>query len=239
MKIHCIQHETFEKLYCIEDWIKEKGFVLTTTQMFAPDHKFPRLGDFDWLIIMGGRMNVDSEKNYPWIKAEKKFIGKALDKGKVVLGICLGAQLIAHHLGARVYKQANEEIGFYPISRPKEAADNEFSKIFPVGLMAFHWHKRTFDMPYGANHLAYSEGTNYQAFEFEKRVFGLQFHIELNKEAILEMYKNLWENYLSDSDLEEEPYIQQEKEAGIHFDSIKENNETMIKLLDAILQTNR
>lgn len=238
MKIHCIQHETFEKLYCIEDWINKNGYELTTTQMFNPDYKFPRLSEFDWLIIMGGRMNVDSEKRFLWLKDEKKFIAKSIDKGKVVLGICLGAQLIANHLGAKVYKQVNEEVGFYPIYRPKETAENEFTKVFPVGLKVFHWHKRTFDMPYGANHIAYSEGTNYQAFEYEKRIFGLQFHLELNKEAVLEMYKNLWESYLSDYDLEEEPYMQREEEAVQYLDSLEESNKIMISFLDEINKAN-
>ncbi len=238
MRIHCIQHETFEKLYCIEDWINEKGFELTTTKMFDPDYNFPNINDIDWLIIMGGRMNVDSEKRYPWIKQEKKFIGNAIKKGKIVLGICLGAQLIASHLGAKVYQQENEEVGFYSIYPPLETKKNEFTQIFPVGLHAFHWHKQTFDLPYEAEHLAYSEGTNYQAFEYEKRVFGLQFHIELNKEAILEMYENLWPFYLSDYDLEEEPYMQKKEEASTHFGYIEENNKAMISLLEAILKAN-
>lgn len=238
MRIHYIQHEKFEKLYCIEDWIIKKGFELTKTQMFDPDYKFPHLSDYDWLIIMGGRMNVDGEKRYPWLKDEKKFIAKAIDKGKVVLGICLGAQLIADKLGAKVYKQVNEEVGFYPIYRPKEAVSNDFTQVFPVGLRAFHWHKRTFDMPYGANHIAYSECTNYQAFEFERRVFGLQFHLEVNKEAVHEMYENLWESYLSDYDLEEEPYMQREQEANTHLEHLEENNKIMLNFLDVILKAN-
>ena len=102
MKIHYFQHVPFEGLGNIEDWIKSKGHTLSSTHFFKND-TLPQLSEIDWLIVMGGPMNVYEENLYPWLAAEKKFIAKAINEGLRVLGICLGAQLIAAALGAKVY----------------------------------------------------------------------------------------------------------------------------------------
>ena len=112
MNIHCIQHVPFENPGSIGDWIKHKGYRLSTTRLYGGE-SLPDIDPIDWVIIMGGPMGIYDEDKYPWLKEEKVFIKNALDKGKVVIGICLGAQLIAGVLGAKIYKNRYREIGYF------------------------------------------------------------------------------------------------------------------------------
>jgi len=115
VKLHYLQHVPFENLANIEVWAKEKGHSISKTQLFNGE-SFPQMNDFDWLVIMGGPMNIYQEKEYPWLAKEKRFIAEAIDNNKIVLGICLGAQLIADVLGGIIYKSKHQEIGWFPVS---------------------------------------------------------------------------------------------------------------------------
>lgn len=115
MKIHYLQHVSFEALGYIEEWATNERIHVSRTALFL-DERFPELDTFDHLIIMGGPMGVHEEHRYPWLKPEKEFIDKALTAGKHVLGICLGAQLIAEVLGARVYPNPEKEIGWFRVN---------------------------------------------------------------------------------------------------------------------------
>src|SRR2546428_2396131 len=114
MNIHYFQHVPFEGLGCIEDWANRKSHVLSSTRFFEK-HTLSDLKTIDWLIVMGGPMGVYDESEYLWLKEEKEFIKKAIDANKVVIGICLGSQLIAEVLGAKVYKNKFTEIGWFPV----------------------------------------------------------------------------------------------------------------------------
>jgi GMP synthase-like glutamine amidotransferase len=103
MKIHCFQHVAFENPGTILEWANNKQHSLSYTNYFEDNFSLPSIGDIDALIIMGGSMNVDQYDKFPWLKAEKEFIKRAIDAGKKVIGICLGSQLIASALGAKVY----------------------------------------------------------------------------------------------------------------------------------------
>ena len=96
----------------------------------------------DWLIVMGGPMSANDESKHGWLKAEKDFIGQALQAEKAILGVCLGSQLIADVLGSRVYKNSEPEIGWFPIQRSPEAAAHNLGKLFPQQAEVFHWHAR-------------------------------------------------------------------------------------------------
>ena len=100
MRLHWLQHVPFEGLGCIEPWAAAKAFDISCTRLFA-DEPLPAIGTFDWLVIMGGPMGIYDLDEHPWLAAEKKFIKSSIDAGKTVLGICLGAQLIADVLGAK------------------------------------------------------------------------------------------------------------------------------------------
>jgi GMP synthase-like glutamine amidotransferase len=193
MNVHYFQHVPFEDLGSIEQWFKSKSARITTTK-FYEDMNFPELHEIDWLIIMGGPMSANDEQAYPWLQAEKKFIAEAIANGKIVLGVCLGAQLIASALGAKVYQNQNREIGWFPIEHALQKENTILKNIFPSNIEVFHWHGETFDLPEHAVQLARSKGCDNQAFCIGERVLGLQFHLEVTPATV----KSLIEQCQSD-----------------------------------------
>ena len=179
-RAHWFQHVPFEGLGSIECWLMANGYEVTYTRLFEP-HALPVLDAVDFLIVMGGPMSVNDEADYPWLVAEKAFIRNCIDAGKPVLGICLGAQLIASVLGARVFPNSLKEIGWFPIEAVPSDAESRFK--FPSSTTVFHWHGETFDLPQGAIRLAKSAGCDNQAFQYGEKVIGLQFHLETTPEA--------------------------------------------------------
>ena len=177
MNVHYFQHVPFEGLGSIEQWIKAKSAHISATK-FYKDTYLPQVDEIDWLIIMGGPMSVNDEQTYSWLPKEKKFIAEAIEHGKIVLGICLGAQLIASALGAQVFPNRNREIGWFPIECLTQSKNTSLQNIIPSPMEVFHWHGDTFDLPAHAVHLAWSEGCDNQAFCIGERVLGLQFHLE-------------------------------------------------------------
>jgi GMP synthase (glutamine-hydrolysing) len=181
MKIHWFQHVPFEGLGCIAPWLAESGRAVSCTRLWAGD-TFPDIGSIDGLIVMGGPMGVYDEAIYPWLAEEKSFIKQIIAQDKPVLGICLGAQLIAEVLGSKVWKNTQREIGFFPL-----AGDGQW---LPAEFTAFHWHGDTFGIPDGAVHLASSAACKNQAFIYKDNVLALQFHLETTDESLLEIYKH-------------------------------------------------
>ncbi len=178
--VHIFQHVPFEDIGCMALFLQSKGANITYTRFFEK-FELPELSGVDLLIIMGGPMSVNEVNIYPWLSAEKEFIRKAINSGVAVLGVCLGAQLIASALGSRVYRNQEKEIGWFNI---KAAPFQEDSFRFPDILKVFHWHGETFDLPSGATRLASSPACKNQAFKFGDKVIGLQFHLEVRPESI-------------------------------------------------------
>lgn len=189
MNIHYFQHVPFEGPASIAAWAAARGHQLTATRFYADD-PMPRLDQIDWLVIMGGPMSVHDEAQHPWLIPEKRFVEETIKTGKVVLGICLGAQLVAHVLGARVYRNVHKEIGWFPIHKTKEAKASNLFKEFPAELEVFHWHGETFDLPAGAMNVARSAACENQAFIYGERVIGLQFHLETTRESASQLIEN-------------------------------------------------
>ncbi|MFT3783081.1 MAG: type 1 glutamine amidotransferase [Nibricoccus sp.] len=180
MNVHVLQHAPFEGLAQIEPLLAARGACLTTTRFFE-NSALPSLHRHDLVIAMGGPMSVNDEAEYPWLVEEKRFIRATIEKGTPVLGICLGSQLIASALGARVYRNSQKEIGWFPIESVPTPA-NTFQ--FPEKLPVFHWHGETFDLPLGAVHLASSKACRHQAFQVGRRTLALQFHLEIDVAAV-------------------------------------------------------
>jgi len=201
LRIHYLQHVPFEGPGFIESWALVRGHRLTATRLYA-SHRLPAAEEFDWLFILGGPMNVYEESSYPWLAREKRFIGEALRGGKIVIGICLGAQLLACVLGAKVTRNPCVEIGWYPVEKTSQALQSSLSGFLPDSFPAFHWHGDTFEIPRGAVHLARSEACENQAFVFDDRVVALQFHLESTRESVENLIHNCPE------DLAEGPFIQ-------------------------------
>ena len=174
MHVHVLQHVPFEGLGCIEAWLSHRGASVSYTRFFE-SAELPPLTNIDFVIALGGPMSVNDEKQLPWLHDEKHFIAEAIASNKAVLGICLGAQLIASALGTRVYAGPEKEIGWFPVFA-EPLVSGTF--VFPENTEVFHWHGETFDLPSGAFHLASSAAYRNQAFQIGARVIGLQFHLE-------------------------------------------------------------
>lgn len=184
MRAHWLQHVAFEGLGSIEPWLHANDYSITCTRLYLQE-ALPAVDDIDLLVIMGGPMSVNDEHHYPWLVAEKQFVRAAIKQGVAVLGICLGAQLIASAMGARVYANRHKEIGWLPIYAVPHGHPGAF--CFPETAWAFHWHGETFDLPSDAVHLAKTAACAHQAFQLGRRVIGLQFHLEATLETTLAM----------------------------------------------------
>lgn len=184
LRIHSLQHVAFEGPGCISQWTTQKGHTLTSTKLYL-DEAFPNTDDIDWLIIMGGPMSANDGNTISWINSEKEFIANTIKAGKIVIGICLGSQLIASVLGAKVYANTHKEIGWFPIHNPTGSFNFLFKDNDP--LPVFHWHGETFDLPEGAVLLASSEGCKNQVFLYNQKVLGLQFHFEVTEDSLQQM----------------------------------------------------
>jgi len=183
-RAHALLHVPFEGLGSIEPWLRSNGWALGATRFYTPD-PLPQAGDIDLLVVMGGPMSVNDESVHPWLVQEKRFIRQCIDAGKPVLGVCLGAQLIAAAMDARVYPGRAKEIGWFPIEAVP--ADGAVTFRFPPRVEVFHWHGETFDLPPGAVRLARSEACENQAFQLGRSVIGLQFHLETTAESARSM----------------------------------------------------
>jgi len=201
MRIHYLQHVPFEGLGQIEPLLLELGHTLAGSHLYRGE-ALPALDDFDGLVVMGGPMGVADGDRYPWLQPELTLIGQAVRAGKRVLGVCLGAQLIAAALGAEVTKNRWREIGWFPISRDPQASGSALGALFPEQLEVFHWHGDTFALPEGALRLASSTACVEQGYMLGERVIGLQFHIEMTSETVATLCEH------GGSDLDHSRYVQ-------------------------------
>ena len=229
MKVHYLQHVPFEGLGSMEDYFRDKGHELSSTALYAGD-ALPPVDTMDWLIVMGGPMGIDDHDEYPWLRAEREFIRRAIEAGKNVLGICLGAQLIAEAMGARVTGNAHREIGWFPIVRSREALNTILGPVLPEQSDAFHWHGDTFDLPWGAIPIASSEACRNQAFAVDNRIFGFQFHLETTAVTARSLIEHCRD------ELDGSSYVQSEEEMMENEDRFDRINETMYSVLEAIEQ---
>ena len=180
MKIHYLQHDDLVQACTIEQWATEQGIVLSNTQVHKGE-TFPDTSEFDLLIILGGRMGAYEEDTYPWLTDEKLFIKRAIAENKYVLGICLGAQILADVLGGVVYPHVHNEIGWWPVHFSAQI-EGSLLKGVPQTVHLFEFHGDTFTLPTGVKLLASSEGCENQAFIYNDRVLAVQFHPEVSVE---------------------------------------------------------
>jgi len=228
MRIHYIQHVPFEGPASIGQWAKDHDHYLTSTRVYEKS-EFPRMDSLDWLVIMGGPMGVYDEFQYPWLKTEKEFIRKAIDAGKAIVGICLGAQLIAEVLGAKVVANKHKEIGWFPVELTPDGSASSLFGFLPDRFTAFHWHGDTFNLPEGAVHLARSKGCENQAFLYKDRVLGLQFHLESTEQSVRELAQNCKEEIVLNK------YIQTLEEIlSPSSERFRRINEAMFGILDRL-----
>ena len=189
MRIHSLQHVPFEDIGSMANDFHAQGYSLTSTHWYRGDAA-PDINSFDALVVMGGPMGIYDEAIYPWLANEKVLIKEAIAAGKIVLGICLGAQLIADVLGGKVTRNPHKEIGWLPIQINPAAAAHPIAQVFARYPEVFHWHGDTFALPPGAVHLASSEGCVNQAYVFQDQVYGFQFHLETTPTSARALIEN-------------------------------------------------
>jgi GMP synthase-like glutamine amidotransferase len=223
MHAHYLQHVPFEGLGSMEPWLEAAGYRITCSRLFESD-QLPEPDAIDLLIVMGGPMSINDEDEFPWLVPEKRFIREVVESGRPVLGICLGAQLIANVMGSRVYPNPVKEIGWFPIHGTPSAGNAHFS--FPASATVFHWHGETFDLPPGATRLATSAGCENQAFQIGGSVIGLQFHLETTPESAQAIVSNCRDELIPGR------YVQSEAEIlSVEADGYSRINRIMEEIL--------
>lgn len=224
MRIHSLLHAKHETIAAVANWSEHHSHSLSATNLYLGD-ELPCIDDFDLLLIMGGPMSVNDENKYKWLASEKLFIKEAIDKGKYVLGICLGAQLIANALGAEVNTNPYKEIGWFPVKKAMWSA-NPIADILPFFFTTFHWHGETFDIPENAKLIFSSEACPNQSFIYDDRTVAFQFHMEVTPEIIqgfIEYGKN---------ELKKDKYVQSADEILSMISLTNENNLYLFRILD-------
>jgi len=206
MKILCISHASFEKLGYIETWANKKNHIIRKVNPYRGE-TLPKIDDFDFIIIMGGPQSTLQIEDAPYLVDEIEFIKEALKLNKCILGICLGAQLVAEASGAKTKPSPHQEVGMYLVELLDDAKKDPVFQHFPNKFEAMHWHYDMPGLPEGAALLARSEGCPRQAFCYGDRIYGLQFHFEMTESLLAGMV----ENCLSDL-VEKGKYVRPVKE---------------------------
>lgn len=225
MRLHVFQHVESEGPGTIEAWARARGHTLTVTGFYRDD-ALPNISDIDALIVLGGPMSVQDEEEFSWLRREKDFLRTYLsNSSKPLLGICLGSQLIAEALGAKVYANPFKEIGWFPVS--VHGSDSSLLGRSSE-IMTFHWHGDTFDVPAGARVLARSEATPHQVYLLKDRILGLQCHFEIDEQLVEAMIAEGGRELL-----EKSPFIQSAEKLraglGLYGERVKQS---LFEILD-------
>lgn len=186
MRIHVVKHVEFEGPGAIADWARARGHALGVTELGAGE-ALPAVDAFDALVLMGGPMSVNDEGRYAWLVPEKALVRDCLARGRKVLGICLGAQMIASALGAAVTRNPEKEIGWFPVEATPPGREHPFWRGLPRALPVFHWHGETFAYPPACVPLLRSAACEAQGFALGLQALALQCHVEVNVASLTDM----------------------------------------------------
>jgi GMP synthase-like glutamine amidotransferase len=227
MRIGVTQHEVCEGPGEIANWAGDRGHSVEVAHLYRGD-PVPSVDALDALVVMGGEMNIHQYRQHPWLKPERLLVEAAMAQGKPVIGICLGAQVIADALGARVAQNPVYEIGWFPIAFTPEA-HARFPKL-PASATVLHWHGDTFDLPPGSTRIATSEACPEQGFAIPGKCLGLQFHLEMDPDLVRQTVKasiGPWPNG---------PYVQTPEHIFENAATYSEKNRLFLyDLLDAFM----
>ena len=183
-KLLVFQHSAREPLGVFDPMLRRAGFRIRYVNFSRQPDQRPDVSRYNGLVVLGGPMNVDETDRFPHLTTEIAAIREALALGIPVLGICLGAQLLAAALGANVRPHTVREIGWYPLNPTADAAQDPLCRHLGAQQHVFQWHAYTFDLPDGAVHLASTPTCPNQAFRHGDRAYGLQFHLEADEHLI-------------------------------------------------------
>jgi GMP synthase-like glutamine amidotransferase len=182
MRITCLQHVPFEGPAHLAEWAAAAGHSLSVVHVY--EIGLPELDTFDALFVLGGPMGVYDTDRFPWLADEMLLVREAIAADRIVLGVCLGAQLIAAALGGDVRPHAHCEIGWFDVDVLAEARDHPLTRELPVRFGAFHWHGDRFEIPDDCVRLFATPACDHQGFARGERVLALQFHLESTVESV-------------------------------------------------------
>ena len=207
-KLLVLQHVAHELLGTLNPLLKCAGFRIRYVNFARHPDAQPSLDGYDGLIVLGGPMSVNDAHRLPHLGTELKLIEEAMRREIPILGICLGAQLIAKTLGAAVYRNPEKEIGWYDVSPTAETSSDPLLAPLQKTEKIFQWHGETFDMPNSTRHLAFSSLCPNQAFRYGTKVYGFQFHMEVD-EPMIHRWLKVPENQKEISTLRGDHHIEQ------------------------------
>ncbi|MEM9401546.1 MAG: type 1 glutamine amidotransferase [Pseudomonadota bacterium] len=177
-KVLVIQHVPYEPLGTLNPLLKDAGYRIRYVNFGRSPDQCPDLDGYAALVVLGGPMNADDTVNYPHLETEVDLIRNALDRDIVVLGICLGAQLLAKALGGSVLAGVGQEIGWHRLKVTDDGLSDPVLSTFGVENQVFQWHEDSIELPPEAVHLAGSDTCPVQAFRYGSNAYGFQFHLE-------------------------------------------------------------
>lgn len=229
-RIVVVQHVPFEDCGSIRFWADARGLDLDVVHLDQGD-SLPRPDTFALAVLMGGPMGVKDEALHSWLPAEKEWIQSVLQSDKPMIGICLGAQLIAQVLGAEVTRNPEPEIGWYPVTRceGEDVWPEGWAELLPRRMTCLHWHGDTFGLPPGAHALYRSEVCENQAFLCGDNVLGLQFHLETlpnNLENLIEF---------AGDEMIRAPWIQSADELRAGLSHLRNLHPLMFQIMDRLM----
>ena len=244
LRIHALYHVDFEELSYIKQWADNQGHSIAVTR-FYENYSLPSQDSFDWLIIMGGPMSIHDEADFQWLADEKAFIQQSIKEGKTVVGVCLGAQLIADSLGAKVAPSGIKEVGWMPIQLTKQGLEHQLLKDLPKQeFTVFHWHGDGFECPQGATAIAKSNAWDNQGFIYQTPkhkelgtwVLGWQCHFEVTKNSMVDMVMH-GQDYIQDA-MTDYPHTVQAGDEILELGDtyIADNNAWLSTMLDNLVK---
>ena len=180
----CVRNDRDDTLGIAVPALGEHGMPVIRLDAFEAEPRWPGLEEISGLIVFGGEMNVDEIERYPYLLTQRELMRRAVEAGLPVLGICLGAQMLARALHARVYRAPVRELGFKPVRITEVGEADPLLGAFHTGDRVFQWHEDTFDLPDGAELLAAGDDVQVQAFRMGRTAWGVQFHFEVDAEGV-------------------------------------------------------
>jgi GMP synthase-like glutamine amidotransferase len=240
IRIHALYHVDFEELSFIKQWADNRGHRITVTRFYEND-PLPAQDSFDWLVVMGGPMSIHDEGDFQWLADEKSFIQQSINDGKTVIGVCLGAQLIADSLGAKVAPSGIKEVGWLPIQLTEQGLAHPLLADLPRNeFTVFHWHGDGFECPKGATPIATSHTWANQGFIYQTPkhkaldmwVLGWQCHFEVTNKSMVDMVSH-GQTYIQEAMIDHPDSVQAADEILAIGDTyMADNNAWLSTMLD-------